>query len=555
MALIEIKNLSFKYNGSTEKALNNVSITVNEGDFVLLCGESGCGKTTLMRMLKPALTPAGEMQGEIFFRDCELEKLSPRDLACDIGYVMQNPETQTITDTVIGELSFGLQSMGMSQNEIEAKIAEVCGFFGIGDWYCKKTAELSGGQKQLVALASVMAMKPSLLLLDEPTAQLDPVSAREFLNCLIKLNGELGITVIVSEHRLEEVFAAADKVVMLENGGVLLCESPREVGKKLWAMKDGDLKGRGLPTPTRIYRALGGGCDCPITVREGKSYISSGLIGKKIAGDELAYIDKEYETAVALKNIRFGYGKSSPMVLDGLELEVHKGEFMCLLGGNGCGKTTLLKLIGGLIKPIFGEYRLFGSKTDGKKPRSVCYLPQNPMYVFSGDTLEGCFMKLACALEFDREIAYVRMKELLDELRLTKFANRHPYDLSGGEAQRAAIALALFTEPQLLLLDEPTKGQDAGAKLVLAEIIAALLQSGKTVITATHDLDFAAENADRCAMLFGGRITSLCESVKFFAQNDYYTTAAARMTRPCLKSAVTVERAIGLCRSNGFAHE
>lgn len=555
MALLEINNLSFAYNGSDENALSDIGLSVSEGDFVLLCGASGCGKTTLLRMLKLALSPVGRKNGSILFDGRDIGGLSPREAACDIGYVMQNPETQTVTDTVAGELAFGLQSLGMDSDAIEAKLAEVAGFFGISGWYGKKTSELSGGEKQLLALASVMAMKPRLLLLDEPTSQLDPVSAREFLNCLIKLNGELGITVIVSEHRLEEVFAVADKVVMMENGSIILCEKPCQIGEKLWAMPDGDKKGRGLPSAVRIYRELGGSCTTPVTVREGKNYISRGLANKSIEENIVNTCDTFNEASVSLKKIRFGYSESQPPVLDGVDLEAHRGELLCLLGGNGCGKSTLLKLICGLLRPISGEYKLFGKKALPKKQKQVCYLPQNPLSVFSGETLEGCFLNLARAHELDLSAAKERIAKLLCDFGLERFAKRHPYDLSGGEQQRAAIALALFTNPEVLLLDEPTKGQDAFAKLKLAEMLKELTKSRKTVIAATHDLDFAAEYADRCAMLFGGRIAAHERSLSFFASNDYYTTAAARITRPYFKTAVTVERAVELCRLNGFSYE
>ncbi len=555
MALLEINNFSFSYNGSDENALSDIGLSVDEGDFVLLCGASGCGKTTLLRMLKPALSPIGIKSGSILFDGKDIKDLSPREAACDIGYVMQNPETQTVTDTVAGELAFGLQSLGMASDAIEAKLAEVAGFFGISGWYGKKTSELSGGEKQLLALASVMAMKPRLLLLDEPASQLDPVSAREFLNCLIKLNDELGITVVVSEHRLEEVFAVADKVVMMENGRIILCEKPRCIGKKLWAMPDGDKKGRGLPSAVRIYRELGGNCTTPVTVREGKNYISHGLADKSVEENIVNTCDTFNEVSVSLKKIRFGYFENQPPVLDGADIEAYRGELLCLLGGNGCGKTTLLKLICGLLRPISGEYKLFGKKAPPKKQKQVCYLPQNPLSVFSGETLEGCFLNLAKAHEFDLNAAKERIAKLLCDFGLEKLASRHPYDLSGGEQQRAAIALALFTEPEVLLLDEPTKGQDAVSRLKLAEILKGLTKSGKTVIASTHDLDFAAEYADRCAMLFGGRIVAHESSLSFFASNDYYTTAAARITRPYFKTAVTVERAVELCRQSGFSYE
>lgn len=553
MALLTVSSLNFTYAGSTSPVLKNVSITVNEGDFVLLCGNSGCGKTTLMRLIKPQLAPNGTLDGSILFDGRPLSSLTAREAACGIGYVMQNPETQIITDTCISELAFGLQSLGMDSAAISAKIGEVAEFFGIGDKYGEKTHTLSGGQKQLLSLASVMAMKPSLLLLDEPTSQLDPMAAREFLCCLKKLNDELGITVIMSEHRLDEVFPLANRVVMLENGSVLLDDAPKNVGKRLWSLPRGDINGNELPTPLRICRALGGNCDAPLTVREGRAYIAEGMKGKTPAAETFPE-PSESTGAVSLRNIYFAYEKDNP-ILDGLSLDIKKGELLCILGGNACGKTTLLKLVCGLIKPTHGEMYIDGSRVRGGRQKGIIYLPQNPLAVFTGESVDECFANLAAATDMPKSELNERKKELLETFGLTSLVYRHPYDLSGGEQQRAAIALSLLSDPAILLLDEPTKGQDTICKKALADMLHRLTDSGKTVVITTHDLDFAAENGDRAALIFGGRIVSIDESTRFFAANDYYTTAAARMTRPFFKTAVTVERAAALCAESGFCHE
>ncbi len=553
MALLTLSSLNFTYAGSTSPALKNVSLTVNEGDFILLCGNSGCGKTTLMRLIKPQLAPNGKPDGEILFDGRPLSSLTDREAACGIGYVMQNPETQIVTDTCISELAFGLQSLGMDSAAISAKIGEVAGFFGIGDRYGEKTHTLSGGQKQLLSLASVMAMKPSLLLLDEPTSQLDPVAAREFLGCLKKLNDELGVTVIVSEHRLDEAFPLANRVVMLENGSVLLDDTPENMGRRLRSLPNGDSERIELPTPLRIYRALGGSCDAPLTVKDGRAYIAEGMKGKTPANEAFPE-SPERTDAVSLRDIYFSYEKDKP-ILDGLCLDIKKGELLCILGGNACGKTTLQKLICGLIKPTNGEMYIDGRRVRGGRQKGVVYLPQNPLAVFTGESVDECFADLASATDMPKSTLSERKGTLLEAFGLTSLADRHPYDLSGGEQQRAAIALSLLSDPAVLLLDEPTKGQDALCKEALAAILHRLTESGKTVVITTHDLDFAAENGDRAALIYGGRIVSVDEATRFFAANDYYTTAAARMTRPFFKTAVTANRAAELCAESGFCHE
>ena len=553
MALLTLSSLNFTYAGSTSPALKDVSLTVNEGDFILLCGNSGCGKTTLMRLIKPQLAPNGKLDGEILFDGRPLSSLTDREAACGIGYVMQNPETQIVTDTCISELAFGLQSLGMDSAAISAKIGEVAGFFGIGDRYGEKTHTLSGGQKQLLSLASVMAMKPSLLLLDEPTSQLDPVAAREFLGCLKKLNDELGVTVIMSEHRLDEAFPLANRVVMLENGSVLLDDTPENMGRRLRSLPNGGSKHIELPTPLRIYRALGGSCDAPLTVKDGRAYIAEGMKGKTPANEAFPE-SPERTAAVSLRDIYFSYEKDKP-ILDGLCLDIKKGELLCILGGNACGKTTLQKLICGLIKPTHGEMYIDGRRVRGGRQKGVVYLPQNPLAVFTGESVDECFADLASATDMPKSTLSERKGMLLKAFGLTSLADRHPYDLSGGEQQRAAIALSLLSDPAVLLLDEPTKGQDALCKEALAAMLHRLTESGKTVVITTHDLDFAAENGDRTALIFGGRIVAIGESTRFFAANDYYTTAAARMTRPFFKTAVTANRAAELCAESGFRHE
>ena len=553
MALLTVSSLSFTYAGSTSPALKNVSLTVNEGDFILLCGNSGCGKTTLMRLIKPQLTPNGKFDGEILFDGRPLYSITDREAACGIGYVMQNPETQIVTDTCISELAFGLQSLGMDSAAISAKIGEVAGFFGIGDRYGEKTHTLSGGQKQILSLASVMAMKPSLLLLDEPTSQLDPMAAREFLGCLKKLNDELGVTVIMSEHRLDEAFPLANRIIMLENGSVLLDDTPENIGRRLRSLSDEDSKRIELPTPLRIYRALGGSCDAPLTVKDGRTYIAEGMKGKTPASETFPE-SPERTDAVSLREIYFSYEKDKP-ILDGLCLDIKKGELLCILGGNACGKTTLQKLICGLIKPTHGEMYIDGRRVRDGRQKGVVYLPQNPLAVFTGESVDECFADLASATDMPKSVLNERKGGLLEAFGLTSLAGRHPYDLSGGEQQRAAIALSLLSDPAVLLLDEPTKGQDALCREALSAILHRLTESGKTVVITTHDLDFAAENGDRTALIFGGRIVSIGESTRFFAANDYYTTEAARMTRPFFKTAVTADRAAELCAESGFCHE
>lgn len=556
MALLEIKNLTFTYNGATAPALSEVNLSVESGDFFLVCGASGCGKTTLLRLLKKQLRPAGTCTGTVTYKGIPTEETDERTAVTDIGYVMQNPDNQTVTDKVWHELAFGLESLGEPTDVIRRKVAEICGFFGIGDLYHKRTADLSGGQKQLLALASVMVMNPEVLILDEPTAQLDPIAASDFLETLRKINDELGVTVIVAEHRLEEVFPMASKVLLMDRARVVLCDSPRAVGEKLTANDGVHAFSAALPTAVRLFGALGGTGPCPLTVREGKAFIAEHF-GHSITRLAAAATDGgERRAAIEVEGGYFRYERDLPDVLCGMNLCVYEGEILCILGANGAGKTTLLRVLSGVRRLYKGKYRLWGKKLKEYSTKTlyrdnVSCLPQNPQLLFVGHTVREDLSEVTRLRGLVKEESRKEIDAVAEKLGITHLLDSHPYDLSGGEQQKAALAKILLMHPKILLLDEPTKGLDALSKQTLAGILSDLKKDGKTIVIVTHDVEFAAKYADRCALFFDGRIVSAADRVSFFASNRYYTTAAARMTRPMYENAVTADMAIQLCRMNG----
>lgn len=556
MALLEIKNLNFTYNGAADAALREIDLTVESGDFVLLCGESGCGKTTLLKLLKRQLRPAGKLEGRITCNGTELDRLDERSSVTEIGYVMQDPDRQTVTDKVWHELAFGLESLGERTDVIRRKVAEICGFFGIGAWYHKETCDLSGGQKQLLALASVMVMNPTVLLLDEPTAQLDPIAASEFLASLRKINDELGVTVIMAEHRLEEVFPMASKVVLMDRARIRLCGSPRSVGMKLTADGGTHKLSIGMPAAVRLFAALGGTGDSPLTVKEGKKYICDRYAQTVTSLPQEAVCGTDREIAMEVAGGYFRYERDLPDVLSGLDLKVYDNELLCILGANGAGKTTLLRVLSGVRQLYKGKYRVWGKKrkeyTGNTLYRgNISCLPQNPQNLFVKNTVYGDLLEVTKLLSCTGDEGKKAVDAIAEKLGIRHLYQSHPYDLSGGEQQKAALAKILLMNPKILLLDEPTKGLDAYSKKTFAEILALLKKEGKTVVIVTHDVEFAAEYADRCAMFFDGQIVSVADRVSFFSENRYYTTAAARMTRPFYKNAVTVDMAVELCRRNG----
>lgn len=532
---IKIKNLIFSYPNSEKTALNDINLTVNQGEFVTICGKSGCGKSTLLRHLKPILTPHGKTSGEIYFNGKSIYDLSDREQAENIGFVMQNPDNQIVTDKVWHELVFGLESLGINSAEIRSKAAEMASFFGIQNWFYENVANLSGGQKQILNLASVMVMNPTLLLLDEPSSQLDPISAHDFFTMLERINTELGVTIILSEHNLSEVFPLSDKVVVMEDGKITAENTPYKIGEEL---KQNSMFAA-LPTPTKIYYSLGNNSgNCPITIRDGHKWLEKQQINEHFEfKSEKNRINTE--PILELKDVWFRYEKNSDDILKGLSFKVHENEFYAIVGGNGVGKSTALSVISKINKPYRGKVFI----NDDTK---VAVMPQNPQSLFlKKSVLEELY---DAVFDVEKEKMKNEIEYVMKLCELDNLLENHPYDLSGGEQQRVALAKMLLRKPDLLVLDEPTKGFDACFKRKLAMILKSLQKNGMTVLMVTHDIEFCAEYADICAMFFDGNIVSEAPPRKFFAENNFYTTSAKRMADGIIENAVLdkdVIRALG----------
>ena len=557
MAILAIKNLTFTYPNKEEKALDGIDLEIERGEFVVLCGESGCGKSTLLRLIKKQLQPKGEKSGEILYNGTEVGSLDERTSVTDIGFVMQNPDNQIVTDKVWHELAFGLESLGEETDEIRRRVAEICGFFGIGDWYRKRTSELSGGQKQLLNLASIMVMQPKILVLDEPTSQLDPIAATDFIATLRKINEELGVTILLAEHRLEEVLPIAHKVILMNRATVMMVDTPRNIGKGL---KQADPEHKmllGLPSSVRIYNRLNVDDECPLTVREGKDFLERHFANLYLGYDVKEEDYSEREKAIEIMEGYFRYEKDSPDVLNGLSLTVYENEILCILGGNGAGKTTMLKIMSGLRRLYRGKLRVWGKKINEYSGNTLyrhnlASLPQNPQTLFVKNKLRDDLYEVTKIMEYGKEDSEKKINAVVQELGIEDLLGSHPFDLSGGEQQKAAFAKILLMEPKIVLLDEPTKGIDAYSKKVLANILYRLKAQGITIVMVTHDIEFAAEHADRCGMFFDGQIVSVANPVDFFSTNSYYTTAASRISRGLYKNAVTVDMVVELCEKNGL---
>lgn len=574
MNLVEIKDFGFSYPESSRKVLEHVNLNIKEGTLNVIMGRSGCGKSTLLRQLKSVLAPAGEKEGEILYRNIPLRDTDHRTQSQEIGFVMQNPDNQIVTDKVWHELAFGLESLGYDNATIRLRVAEMASYFGIQKWFYKNVSELSGGQKQLLNLASVMAMHPSLLILDEPTSQLDPIAASDFLETVKKINRDIGTTVLLTEHRLQDIIPYADQVFVMDKGTLFLEGTPREIGTKLKEQHHGMFLS--MPVPMQIYAGTESALTCPLTVSEGRQWIREYIKEKGIKKEKIQQVNQRLERqgeknknetaglfghfkrqkentppAIQMKDVWFRYEKDSPDVIQDLSLEVKKGEFYGLVGGNGTGKSTTLSLLGRVHQPYSGRIYLDGKDLRSFSDRELyCgylgVMPQNPQSIFLKKTvLEDLYSVIGGRKERPSSEYPISMKKekaiegIVSLTHLEGLLNRHPYDLSGGEQQRLALAKVLLLRPKILLMDEPTKGMDAEYKEELGSILKKLQSHGMTIFMISHDVEFVAEYADTTGLFFEGNVVTSKKTRDFFAGNNFYTTAANRMARGLFPEAVT----------------
>ncbi len=612
MALFAFEELTFRYPEAPRDALRDVSAAIGPGQFVLVCGQSGCGKTTLLRHFKSALAPHGHQSGRVLFDGVPLADVPEREQVARIGFVMQDPDAQTVTDKVWHELAFVLESLGCDERTMRLRVAEMASYFGIQHWFHKSVGELSGGQKQLLNLASVMAARPDVLVLDEPTSQLDPIAASDFLATVHRINSELGTTVVMSEHRLEEVYGLADRVVVLEEGRVVADGEPRAVAGQLhragspmalalpaaaqiaWGVegRPGRRSGEGAPcsdsievqgssratdvsvctsmncarTPSPLRRPYSSiveegvalQVEVPLTVREGRAWLAREVAVHPPrrwalpAGE--ACDSASARVAVELRDVWFRYERDGADVLRGTTLTVPGGSLFAVVGDNGTGKSTMLRAICGVARPYRGKITVLGRRLkEWKKAElfrgGVALLPQDPLNLMVKKTVRGDLEEMLDGRGLTAEQRAAAVGEVATLTDIAPLLDAHPFDLSGGEVQRAALAKVLLNEPRLLLLDEPTKGLDAFFKEKLAALLRSLTARDTTVLMVSHDIEFCASYADRCALFFDGDAVTTNPPRRFFASNSFYTTAANRISRGLFENAVTVEEVVELCQS------
>ena len=563
MEILRVDGLKFSYPNQLKKALNNINFSIDEGDFVLICGESGCGKSTLLRHLKPELSPHGQVSGDIYYYSQKINDYSSKQLASEIGYVLQNPDSQIVTDKVWHELAFGLENMGLDTQSIRLRVAEMASFFGIQGWFRKNVNDLSGGQKQLLNLASIMAMQPKILILDEPTSQLDPIAAKDFIDTLVRINKELSTTIIMTEHNLEDIYSVCDKVIVMEDGKVICNDTNYKVVDILSRDKNHKMV-KSLPTPSKIYNQLNGYIECasksPLTVKDCRQWLNDSMdeVTIKKLDDtetEINISKKDREIAIELKDVYFQYNKISEPTIRDLSFKVYKGEIYSILGGNGTGKSTTLSLVARQRKPQRGK--IFINNIEMKKynnkslyENNLALLPQNPQSLFVFETVKEDLEEVLILQNKDREYIDKEVKRVSKLLDIEHLLEHHPYDLSGGELQRAGMAKVMLLNPKIILLDEPTKGLDAYCKEEIGKMLMKLRDMGVTIVVVSHDIEFSARYSDRCAMFFDGSIVSEGTPKEFFLGNNFYTTVSNRIARNIFEDTLIYEDVVSLCKKN-----
>ena len=563
MEILRVDGLKFSYPNQLKKALNNINFSIDEGDFVLICGESGCGKSTLLRHLKPELRPHGQVSGDIYYYSQKINDYSSKQLASEIGYVLQNPDSQIVTDKVWHELAFGLENMGLDTQSIRLRVAEMASFFGIQGWFRKNVNDLSGGQKQLLNLASIMAMQPKILILDEPTSQLDPIAAKDFIDTLVRINKELSTTIIMTEHNLEDIYSVCDKVIVMEDGKVICNDTNYKVADILSGDKNHKMF-KSLPTPSKIYNQLNGYLECasksPLTVKDCRQWLNDSMDEVTITKlddteTEINIDEKDREIAIELKDVYFQYNKISEPTIRDLSFKVYKGEIYSILGGNGTGKSTTLSLVARQRKPQRGK--IFINNIEMKKynnkslyEKNLALLPQNPQSLFVFETVREDLEEVLILQNKDREYIDKEVKRVSKLLDIEHLLEHHPYDLSGGELQRAGMAKVMLLNPKIILLDEPTKGLDAYCKEEIGKMLMKLRDMGVTIVVVSHDIEFSARYSDRCAMFFDGSIVSEGTPKEFFLGNNFYTTVSNRIARNIFEDTLIYEDVVSLCKKN-----
>ena len=539
--MIEITNLTYTYPQSDRPALQDVTWRAMAGDFVLLAGASGSGKSTLLRCLN-GLVPhfsGGVVQGQISVNGLDVLAAGPRTMSHHVGFVQQNPEAQAVVEQVEAEIAFGLENQAVPPQAMRIQVEEVLELLELSALRERPLSTLSGGERQRVAIASALALRPPLLVLDEPTSQLDPQSAEEVLRALVRLNEDLGLTIVLAEHRLERILPYVDHILYLENGRVVVDGPTREVVDQMPQLPPVAALGRQLN-----WQPL------PLTVKEARRFTRQDSVDSNQDGiwrtedrnDSRSAVLSSRSSLLEAKGVSFAYN-GCPTLID-VDLQVGAGEAVAVMGRNGAGKSTLLKCIVGLLSPAAGEVWVNGRSTQTREVADICrevgYLPQNPDDLLFADTV-------ADELQFtlnNHGLNHNGVHQLLGELGLGRVAQAYPRDLSVGQRQRVALGAVTVTRPKLLLLDEPTRGLDYAAKQGMVAIWRRWLATGMGLLLVTHDVELTAMIADRVAIMSQGEIIAAGKTADILSATPLFAPQIARLFPN--RGWLTVQDALGM---------
>jgi energy-coupling factor transporter ATP-binding protein EcfA2 len=506
--VIEFRDFSFTYWESARPALSNVSLRIHDAEFVLVAGSSGCGKTSLCRCLN-GLIPhfhGGRLSGDVTVAGLDVVSSQPRELAGLVGMVFQDPENQVIAADVERDVAFGLENGGMPVDKISNRVDEVLDLMGISSIRRSPIATLSGGEKQRVAIAAALAVRPRILVLDEPSSELDPEGAAGLLHSLANLRATLGITIVLVEHRLERVVEYVDRVLVMEEGRLVADGAPRSVLDQLESPE----RGIGLPPVTRLARELRSrgiweGVT-PVTVDEARGAFAPLLeaLARHTAPRQGRLANG---TQVSAQGLWYSY-ESGTTALRDVSLDVPGGQILAIMGRNASGKTTLIKHFNGLFRPCRGTVEVAGADVAGTSvaalSRRVGMVFQNPNDHLFAETVEEEVLFTLRHMGFDETQSLSRLNEVLDLFDLEPYRHLYPRSLSGGERQRVALASVVAVRPQVLILDEPTRGMEYARKHLLLQFLESYADEGNAVILVTHDVETCASHADSVVIMESG---------------------------------------------------
>ena len=525
MALLQLKNVSVQYD---KEVLKNINLEVEQGAFLTVFGPSGSGKSTLLKQLKPTFS-TGKRSGEIYLNGCALEKLTEREKVEDIGFIHQNPQDQLVVEDVWHELAFGLENIGLTTDDMKIRIGEMAHFFGIQHWFHEKVSSLSGGQKQLLNMAATLVLHPKILLLDEPTAQLDPIAAKELIELLGRINRDLGVTIILVEHRLEDVLPHTTDFAFMQQGELVLTAKKAAFFQQLRHIAP-DWQ-RYLPAVIQTSLFIQPLQEPAWTISEGIHRLKA----CQFRAVPQPPVPQSTDVLFDVKNIAFRYTRQGKDVLHDVSFAVYEHEILSIIGSNGAGKSTLLQVMTGQLRAYKGKMHYRNERLKFTKKmyqQEIGFLPQDPLLLFLEDTVQKDYEVFCKRHGFSKQETEARIAEVAALLQLAPLLPQHAEDLSGGERQKVAIGKLLLYRPTLLLLDEPTKGLDPQLKAQLAQLLKQLQQEGMTILVVTHDLEFAATISNRCGLFFDGEVLVATTPQQFFSNNHFYTTTANQLAKP-----------------------